>query len=434
MVAKEFTSPAQLQRAISSPPRIDMEGKVAFIARLKKRMVLADRTHKITPPGTSKMRELANALKRSGIDVINFAAGELDGDASDAMKSGAKLAIDEGHNKYTPTLGMKDLRERIAAVVSKRCGTHYSADEIGVTAGAKQALYNAAMVLFNPGDEVIIPQPYWVTFPAQVEVAGAKPVFVDTAKTGYRLTPEDLERAVSPATKAIILNSPNNPTGTIYSSDALLRIAQIALQRQFWIIFDECYSELVREGATHRNIVQLEPKTKPLTILVNSFSKSHAVTGWRIGYACGPKHVISAMENFQGHTTSNPSTISQHAAAAALQHEDGSFIKKVNAVLEERLRIAMHIVGTMTDISCAPAEGAFYLFLNVERKFGKTYRGRAIDNVGTLCELMLSEANVAVVPGDAFGDPTGLRVSYAIGTHQVEEGLLRMKRMFEELV
>jgi len=397
-------------------------------------MLLADRTKKITPPGTSKMRELANALKRSGIDVINFAAGELDGDASDAMKNGARLAIEEGRNKYTPTLGMKDLRERIAEMVSKRCGTHYSADEIGVTAGAKQALYNAAMVLFNPGDEVIIPQPYWVTFPAQVEVAGAKPVFIDTAKTGYRLTADDLEKAITPATKAVILNSPNNPTGAIYDPEELLQIAKIAVQRQFWIIFDECYSELVREGATHRNVVQLDPKTKPLTILVNSFSKSHAVTGWRIGYACGPRHVITAMENFQGHTTSNPCTISQHAAAAALQHEDGSFIRKVNTVLEERRSIAMHIVGSMNGIRCAPAEGAFYLFLNVEKKFGKTYRGTAINNVVTLCELMLSEANVAVVPGDAFGDPTGLRVSYAIGTRQVEEGLLRMKRLFDEIV
>jgi aspartate aminotransferase len=397
-------------------------------------MLLADRTKKITPPRTSKMRELANALKRSGIDVINFAAGELDGDASDSMKEGARVAIDEGHNKYTPTLGTKDLRERIAEHVSKRCGTQYSAEEVGVTAGAKQALFNAAMVLFSPGDEVIVPQPYWVTFPAQVEVAGAKPVFIDTAKTGYRLTAEDVERALSPATKAIILNSPNNPTGAIYPAEELVQIAQIALQRQLWIIFDECYSELVRAGAVHCNVVQLEPKTKRLTILVNSFSKSHAVTGWRIGYACGPKDVIRAMENFQGHTTSNPSTISQYAAAAALRQEDGSFIRKVNAVLEERLRIAMRIVESVNDISCAPAEGAFYLFLNVEKKFGKHYRGRAIDNVGTLCELMLGEANVAVVPGDAFGDPTGVRVSYAIGTRQVEEGLLRMKRVLDEII
>ena len=220
----------------------------------------------------------------------------------------------------------------------------------------------------------------------------------------------------------------------VYEHEALRRISHIALERQIWIIFDECYSELVREGATHRNVVQLVEQTKGQTILVNSFSKSHAVTGWRIGYACGPKHVISAMETFQGHTTSNACTISQHAAAVALQQDDGRFIRDVNPVLEERLRIAMGIVDSMKEISCAPAKGAFYLFLNVAQKFGKSFRGQLINNVGKLCELMLSEANVAVVPGDAFGDPTGIRVSYAIGTSQVEEGLQRMKRLFDNIV
>ncbi len=380
------------------------------------------------------MRELANDLKRSGIDVINFAAGELDGDASDLIRTAAKRAIDEGCNKYTPTLGMKLLRERIAEQVSQRCGTPYVPSEIGVTAGAKQALYNAAMVLFNPGDEIIIPRPYWVTFPAQVEMAGAKPVFVDTRKTGYKLAVEDLEKTITPATKAIIINSPNNPTGVIYDHEALFRIAQIAAEGKFWIIFDECYSELVRAGAAHCNVVQLLNDIKQQTVLVNSFSKSHAVTGWRIGYACAPKHVISAMENFQGHTTSNPCTISQHAAAAALQHDDGVFIQNVNAVLEERLRIAMGIVNSMAEIRCAPAEGAFYLFLNVEQKFGKSYHDRFVNSASDVCELLLSEANVAVVPGDAFGDPTGVRVSYAIGTKQVEEGLHRMKRLFDNIV
>ncbi len=397
-------------------------------------MILADRTTTIAPPGTSAMRELANDLKRSGVNVINFAAGELDCDASDLMKTAAKLALDQGYNKYTPTLGIKKLREQIAAQVSTRCGIAYRNDEIGVTAGAKQALYNAAMVLFNPGDEVVIPQPYWVTFPAQVQLAGAKPVFVDTVRTGYQLVPEDLEQAISPATKAVIINSPNNPTGVIYKPDDLRRISQIALERKIWIIFDECYSELVRPGATHRNVVQLAEETKGQTILINSFSKSHAVTGWRIGYACGPKHVIRAMETFQGHTTSNACTIPQHAALAALQQDDGQFIRNVNAVLEKRLRIAMRIMGSMNEITCAPANGAFYLFLNVAQKFGKTYRGHRISDVGKLCELMLREVKVAVVPGDAFGDPTGLRVSYAIETSQVEEGLQRMKLFLNDIV
>jgi aspartate aminotransferase len=302
-------------------------------------MILADRAKKITPPGTSRMRELANDLKRSGVDVINFAAGELDGDVSEVMKMAAQRAIDEGHNKYTPTLRMKALRHSIAEQVSQRCGTQYVAEEIGVTAGAKQALYNTAMVLFDPGDDIIIPQPYWVTFPAQVEIAGAKPVFVDTRKTGYKLAIDDLVRAITPATKAVIINSlnnnsPNNSTGVIYDREALLGMARMAAERQFWIIFGECYSDLVRAGSTHRNVVQLQKGIKEQTILVNSFSKSHAVTGWRIGYACGPKHVIRAMENFQGHTTSNPCTISRHAAAGALRRDDGVFIRNVNAVLD----------------------------------------------------------------------------------------------------
>ncbi|MEQ1472225.1 MAG: pyridoxal phosphate-dependent aminotransferase [Candidatus Acidiferrum sp.] len=385
------------------------------------------------PPGTSRMRELANDLKRSGVDVINFAAGELDADASDLIKDAAKAAIDSGCNKYTPTLGTKELRERLAVQISKRCGATYGAEEVGVTAGAKQALYNAAMVLCNPGDEVIIPRPYWVTFPTQVELAGGKPVFVDTRGTAYKLSPELLENAITATTKAIIINTPNNPTGAVYDPASLLQIAKIALERKIWIIFDECYSELVRVGATHSNVVQLLPAIKEQTILVNSFSKSYAVTGWRIGYVYGPKKVIAAMENLQGHTTSNPCSISQFAAQAALQNEDGKFIAGVNAVLEERLQIANGIVDSMEGISCALAEGAFYLFLNIEKKLGKRYLGREVENVGMLCELILSEAKVAVVGGDAFGDPTGIRVSYAIGTRQVKEGLHRIKDLFDAI-
>jgi aspartate aminotransferase len=396
-------------------------------------MILANRTREITPPGTSRMRELANDLKRSGVDVINFAAGELDGDTSDLIKNAAKAAIDGGRNKYTPTLGMKELRERLAEHISKRCGTPYGSEEVAVTAGAKQALYNAAMVLCNPGDEVIIPRPYWVTFPTQIELAGGKPIYVDTRATAYKLSAAVLEKAITTATKAIIINTPNNPSGAVYDRSSLLQIAKVALQRKIWLIFDECYSELVRQGATHNNVVQLLPAVKEQTILVNSFSKSCAVTGWRIGYAYGPKKVIAAMENLQGHTTSNPCSISQFAALSALENDDGKFIAGVNAVLEERLRVARGIVDSMEDISCAPAEGAFYLFLNIEKKLGKRYRGREIESVGMLCELILSEAKVAVVGGDAFGDSAGIRVSYAIGTPQVIEGLSRMKHLFDAI-
>ena len=263
---------------------------------------------------------------------------------------------------------------------------------------------------------------------------GAKPVYVDTRQTAYKLSAHLVEEAITAATKVIIINSPNNPTGVVYNHASLLRFAELALKRKIRIVFDECYSELVRNGARHLNVVQLLGSVKEQTILVNSFSKSYGVTGWRIGYAYGPKEVIAAMENLQGHTTSNPCSISQYAAHCALQNDDGNFIAGANAVLEERLQLASRIVNSMKEISCAPAEGAFDLFLNVEKKFGKAYRGRKVENVGMLCELILSEAKVVVVSGDAFGDPTGVRLSYAIGTKQVEDSLLRMKQLCDAII
>lgn len=396
-------------------------------------MQLAQRTNLIAPPSTSRMRTIANELKESGVHVINFAAGELDGDTSEIIKTAAKNAIDSRRNIYTPALGMKKLRESIAEHVSKKCATTYTASEVGVTAGAKQALFNAAMVLFGKGDEVIIPQPYWVTFPTQVEIAEAKPVFVDTRKTGYRLDASEMEKAVTSATKAIIINTPNNPTGVVYDQEQLVRIAEIALQRKIWIIFDECYSELVRSSHAHANIVKLVPAVKEQTVLINSFSKSHALTGWRIGYVCGPGKVIKAMENLQGHSTSNPCSISQYAVETALRHSHEEFQGGINALLEERLRLALPIIDGMQGISYAPPEGAFYLFLNIEQKLNKFYKARHIPDVGTLCEVLLSEANVAVVPGDSFGDPTGIRLSYAIATEDVVEGLQRLTNFFNAI-
>lgn len=400
-------------------------------------MPLAGRTALITPPGTSRMRVIANELKEAGVHVVNFAAGELDVDTSDVIKDAAKAAIDGKRNVYTPTLGLMPLRERIAADLSERCGTPYTAAEVGVTAGAKQALFNAAMVLLDPGDEVIIPQPYWVTFPTQVEIAGARPVFVDTRETGYRLDVASIERAVSPRTKAIVINSPNNPTGVVYDRDAIVGVAELAVRHDLWIIFDECYAELVRSGHTHTNIVAACPATKDRTVIVNSFSKSHALTGWRIGYAAGPGRVIKAMENLQGHTTSNPCSIAQYAVLEALRSGGRAFIEDVNRRLDERLDRAMVIVRDMEvlgdGIGCAPAEGAFYLFLDIRSTIGKRHGGQLIPNVGALCERILGEAKVAVVPGSAFGDPTGIRLSYAIADEDVTEGLDRLRRFFAAL-
>lgn len=396
-------------------------------------MKIADRNRLISPPGTSKMRVIANELKEAGVDVINFAAGELDVDTSETVKAAAKAAIDGHRNIYTPTFGLPSLRKHISKLVSEQSGVDYKANEVGLTAGAKQALYNAAMVLLNPGDEVIIPQPYWVTFPTQVELAGAKPVFIDTKSRDYRLLAEDVEKSLSEKTKAIIINSPNNPTGVVYDSSELVKIAKLSEEHKFWVIFDECYAALVRDGITHKNLVSLYPGGKERTVLVNSFSKSHALTGWRLGYVAAPASVISAMENLQGHTTSNPNSVSQYAIQSALEKGDTEFIDDINKILQERLEAGLKIVSEMDGVTCAPAEGAFYLFLDVSSKIGKKYLGQVISDVDKLCELALSAANVAVVSGAAFGDPSSIRLSYAIDPADMVDGLKRLKKFFSDI-
>lgn len=396
-------------------------------------MILSKRTQLITPPSTGKIRGIANSLKEAGIHVINFAAGELDVDTTDTIKQAAKAAVDGGRNIYTPALGLNSLRKLVAREVSRHCGLEYQPSEVGITAGAKQALFNAAMVLFDPGDEVLIPQPYWVTFPAQVEIACVRPVFIDTRPSGYHLLASDVERALTPKTRGIIINTPNNPTGVVYAAEELEKIARMALKRDFWIVFDECYASLVRSGYSHANIVKICPAAKERVILVNSFSKSHALTGWRVGYVAGPAAAIKAMENLQGHTTSNPNSIAQYAVQAALENEDREFIANVNRFLDERVALVRELVDQMDGISIASPEGAFYLFVNIESKIGKSFRGEVVRNVDHLCELALSHANVAAVAGSAFGDPSAIRVSYAISTADVAEGFNRLKRFCDEI-
>jgi aspartate aminotransferase len=396
-------------------------------------MNLAKRNQLITPPSTGKIRGIANALKEQGVHVINFAAGELDVDTTPAIKQAAKAAVDAGRNIYTPALGLPKLRELVAKEVSRRTGAEYKSSEVGLTAGAKQALYNSAMVLFDPGDEVIVPQPYWVTFPAQVEIAGARPVFLDTKPAGYHLLASEVERLLTPKTRGIIINTPNNPTGAVYAAAELEKIARMALERDFWIVFDECYASLTRAGHSHANVVKLVPEAKERVVLVNSFSKSHALTGWRVGYVAAPAPVIKAMENLQGHTTSNPNSIAQYAVQAALENEDGEFIAGVNRLLDERVARVREIVDQMDGISIAAPEGAFYLFVDIESKIGKSFRGEVVGDVDRLCELALSHANVAAVSGSAFGDPSAIRVSYAISTEDVLEGFRRLKAFFDEI-
>lgn len=395
--------------------------------------MLANRTSLITESNTSKMRNKANQLKEKGIPVVNFAAGELDLDTSPDIKSFAETAIEKGKNKYTDTLGIAILREHIAKKVTQDTAVYYSMEEIGVTAGAKQALFNAAFTLFESGDEVIIPAPFWGTFEAQITLTGAKPIIFDTSANQYQIDVTQLKKYINHRTRGLILNSPNNPTGVVYTRDVLHEIACLAIKHDFWIIFDECYENLVYEPNLHHNVVNVLPEVKEKTILINSFSKTYAITGWRIGYLAGPKTVIKAIKDIQGHTTSNPSCIAQYAVLSVFEKDHHAYIKHVNTVLQERLTQAMIILDTIPGITYTKPQGAFYLYPTIKSIIGKAYHGTTIESATDFAEILLEEAHVAVVPGNAFSDPTGFRLSYAISKEEMITGLNNIQRVMTNI-
>lgn len=394
-----------------------------------KKLSLADRNSQVVAPSTSRMRSIANELKEKGESIINFAAGELDFDTLDSLKKAAIEAIQGKCNTYTPALGEKKIREQLAAHISAELGVEYAWNEVGMTAGAKQALYNTAMVLINPGDEVIIPIPYWVTFPTQIELAGGQPVLVDTKPDHYKLTADRVSAAITPNTKAILINTPNNPTGAVYDEDELRRIGELAIRHDLWIIYDECYSRLIRNGGKHHNIVSLLPELKERTVIINSFSKSMALTGWRLGYASGPVDVIKAMENLQGHTTSNPNVVAQVAVSKALEHSN-DFIDTANTILDRRLQVIQSALAHIEHLGSAKAEGAFYVFADIQWFIGRQYNGKTVQSTDALVELILAEAKVAVVSGAGFGDASGIRISYAVSDADVETGMQRLAVFF----
>jgi aspartate aminotransferase len=395
--------------------------------------MLAERMKSLSGSQTSGMRNKAKQLRERGIDIINFAAGELDLPTSPAIKQAAREAIDADRTQYTETMGLHALRERLAERVSRSTGVPYSAEEVGVTAGAKQALYNAAMVLFNPGCEVIIPKPYWVTFPAQIALAGATPVFLPTAHNLFQIDLNELSARITTRTRGLILNTPHNPTGIVYSRAILEGLAALALKHDLMVIFDECYEQLVYPPHTHHNIVKLVPEMKARTVLVNSFSKTYCLTGWRAGFMSGPKPIIKAAGNLQGHVTSNPCNLAQYGALAALDPVNAPFLNNVQQVLQARRECALRLIKQIPQVHCVVPEGAFYLFPDVSQVLGKRHNGKSIANVDEFAELLLEEAHVAVVAGSAFGSEHHVRISCAVATRDVEEGLIRIRDFMEGL-
>lgn len=383
---------------------------------------LAERVKALTPSTTLAITAKAKEMKAQGIDVIGLGAGEPDFNTPDHIIEAAYESLKDGQTKYTPAGGLAELKSAIINKLEQDQGITYKANEIIVTTGAKHALYNLFQVILNDGDEVIIPTPYWVSYPEQVKLADGVPVYVDGKESNnFKITPEQLEASITDKTKAVIINSPSNPTGMLYSAEELKALGEIAVRHNIWIVSDEIYEKLVYGDNKHVSIAQLSPELKEQTIIINGVSKSHSMTGWRIGYAAGNAQVVKAMTDLASHSTSNPTSTAQYGAIAAYTgtQEPVEIMKKA---FEERLNIIHAKLIEIPGVTCLKPQGAFYLYPNVTEAAKLT--GHA--NVDDFVKALLEEANVAVVPGSGFGTPANIRLSYATSLELLEKAVERI--------
>ncbi len=389
-------------------------------------MKLADRVNKIQPSPTLAIDAKAKALKAQGVDIVGFGAGEPDFDTPANIKEAAKKAIDAGFTKYTPVGGTDELKDAIIAKMNNDHGLEYTREEISVACGAKHSLYNISQALIQEGDEVIIPAPYWVSYPDQVVLAGGTPVFIETDETsGFKMTPQQLEKVITGKTKALIINSPCNPTGASYTVDELKAIGQICLNHDFLIISDDIYERLMYDGQKFANIAQVVPELKSRTVVVNGVSKTYAMTGWRIGSACGSRELMGAMTKMQSQSTSNPTSIAQKAAVEALRGPQDA-VAVMAAEFDKRRLYIVERLNAMTGVTCFKATGAFYVFPNFSGIYGKSFNGRVINNSTDFAAYLLEEAKVAIVPGVAFGADRYARLSYASSMENITKGMDRI--------
>jgi len=396
-------------------------------------MSLAERVTRVKPSPTLAVDAKAKAMKAEGIDVVGFGAGEPDFDTPDFIKEAAIQAIKDGYTRYMPVPGTPELKEAIIKKLLSDNGIDYEPTEIIVSTGAKHSLYNIAQALFGPGDEVIIPTPYWVSYPAQVLLNDAVPVMVETKQEdGFLLTPEALRAAITPKTKALILNSPSNPTGMGYNREQLKSIADIAVEKGIYVVSDEIYEKVVYDGFEHVSIASFGDDIKALTLTVNGLSKSHAMTGWRMGYAAGPKDVISAMSKVQSQSTSNICSIVMKASVAAMTGPQ-DFIGGMVAEFDKRRLYMLDRLSKFEGVTCPKPVGAFYVFPNVSAYYGRSFNGRKIDSSAAMCEYLLDEAKVAAVSGDAFGADDNIRLSYATSMDVIVKGMDRIEQALGNL-
>lgn len=379
------------------------------------------------PSPTLALTARAQELRRQGVDVLSFAAGEPDFDTPDFAKAGGLEAIHAGYTKYTPTPGILPLREAISEKFERENRLRYAPDQIVVSCGAKHSLFCAFMAILDPGDEVIIPTPCWVSYPEQVRIMDAVPVFVPADESTNFLPDYDALRcAITPRTKAIVLNTPCNPTGAVFDRQHLKAVASLALTHDLWIVADEIYEHLTYDGYAHESIGALGKEVLSRTITVNGVSKSFAMTGWRIGYLGAPREVAQAVSRLQDQMTSNASTISQYAALAALQNANEEWYATMRATFERRRQLMTEGLNQVEGIQCWVPRGAFYVFANVQALLGRSYNGRMLDSSAALAEFLLEVARVATVPGEGFCAPGYLRLSYATSEAIIEAGIERI--------
>jgi aspartate aminotransferase len=384
------------------------------------------RAQALVPSATLAISNQARQLKAEGKEVLSFAAGEPDFDTPEHIKAAAIQAIREGFTKYTANAGIPELRDAVATKLKRDNGLSYAREQILISCGGKHSLYNVFQALLDPGDEVVIPAPYWVSFPEQVKLCQAVPVIAPTREqNGFRLNRQVLEPVVTPRTKLLVLNSPSNPSGAALSREELAGVAALACERGFWILADETYEALVYDGYQHVSIASLSDAAYARTILVNSLSKAYAMTGWRIGYAAGPRDVIEAMDGLQSQMTSNATSVAQRAAVAALAGPQGP-TQAMRDEFARRRRFVVDRLNQMPGIRCGSPEGAFYVFPNVSALYGKRHAAGVVSNSAQFSAYLLDQALIAVVPGVEFGSDAHIRISYATSMANLEQGLDRM--------
>ena len=396
-------------------------------------MKLSSRISAIKPSPTLAITAKANALRAEGRNIIGFGAGEPDFDTPLHIKMAAIKAIEEGFTKYTPVDGIVELKDAIIRKLSEDNQLHYKRSQITVSCGAKHTLYNLTQVLFEEGDEVIIPSPYWVSYLDMVILTGARPVVVKTTESqGFKILPKQLESALTGRTKAVIINSPSNPAGVVYTVSELEALAGILIGKGVLVISDDIYEKIIYDGKVFINIASLSEDLKNMTVLVNGVSKAYSMTGWRIGYAAGPEEIIDSVTKLQSQNTSNPTSISQKAAVEALNGPQNSVTEMVEE-FRKRRNVIVEKLNAIAGITCMLPQGAFYVFPDVSSLFGRTYQGRVISNSSDFAAYLLDVANVAVVPGGDFGHDDHIRLSYATSLRNIEEGMERIKNAVMKL-